>query len=264
LKIAVSAEGPTLDAKVGSRFGTSGYMLIVDLQTMKLDPVPLGAGQGQRGGGMQAVVAAIGHRVKVVLTGYCGPQALAHLSDNGIKVIDGLEGTVIDVIDTYRREELSNPEIGYPDLSRSQRSRSGRIQASLYASAKQFGNILPIMAGVILLMGLFSALVSKTLITMVFSGKRVLDNLWGACLGSILAGNPINSYIIGSELLDQGVGLVAVTSFMVAWVSVGLVQLPAEMASLGVRFALIRNLVAFVFSMIIASLTVFISHLITV
>ena len=63
--------------------------------------------------------------------------------------------------------------------------------------------------------------------------------------------------IIGGELLAQGVSLVAVTAFLIAWVTVGVVQLPAESILLGRRFALLRNIISFVFSVIVAIITVF-------
>jgi uncharacterized membrane protein YraQ (UPF0718 family) len=79
-----------------------------------------------------------------------------------------------------------------------------------------------------------------------------VNSVIGSLLGSVSAGNPIVSYIIGGELLDQGVSITAVTAFLVAWVTVGLVQLPAEMALLGKRFALYRNGFAFISSMVVA------------
>ena len=124
------------------------------------------------------------------------------------------------------------------------------------SSARQFVNLLPILIGVVLLIGLFDAFISKELLTSIFSGNTILDTLWGASFGSILAGNPINSYIIGGELLDYGVSLFAVTAFVIAWVTVGLVQLPMEIAALGKKFALLRNGLSFILSIIIAMLTV--------
>ena len=85
-----------------------------------------------------------------------------------------------------------------------------------------------------------------------------LDSFIGSLVGSISAGNPITSYIFGGEMLSQGVGLIAVTAFIVSWVTVGIIQLPAESAILGKRFALLRNLTAFVFSIIVAIITVLI------
>ncbi len=57
-------------------------------------------------------------------------------------------------------------------------------------------------------------------------------------------------------MLQAGVSLVAVTAFLVAWVTVGLVQFPAEAILLGRRFALRRNLLSFFFSILVALATV--------
>ena len=82
-----------------------------------------------------------------------------------------------------------------------------------------------------------------------FSGNAVLDSFLGAVAGSIAAGNPINSYVIGGELLINGVSLMAIGAFIFAWVTVGLVQFPAESMMLGRRFAVTRNIVSFCMAM---------------
>jgi len=133
---------------------------------------------------------------------------------------------------------------------------------ALRSSVKQFANILPILIGVVLCIGLFNAFVSKEALASIFSGNAVVDTLWGACFGSILAGNPINSYVIGASLLNHGVSLFAVTALIVTWVTVGLVQLPAEIASLGLRFALLRNGLCLILAIPVAILTVVILNFI--
>jgi len=89
-----------------------------------------------------------------------------------------------------------------------------------------------------------------------------LDTFWGACFGSILAGNPINSYVIAGELLKYGISLFAITALIVTWVTVGLVQLPAEIAALGKKFALVRNALCFILAIPIAILTVVMVNLV--
>ena len=79
-----------------------------------------------------------------------------------------------------------------------------------------------------------------------------------------MAGNPVTSYVLGGEFLTQGVGLVAVTAFIVAWVTVGLVQLPAEALLLGKKFAVTRNIVSFFFAIIVALITAGIMYLLGV
>jgi len=118
----------------------------------------------------------------------------------------------------------------------------------------------PIITGVIILMGLFNTFVPKKFINSFFH-HNTLDPIIGALFGSAFAGNPINSYIIGGELLKSGVGLVAVTSFLVSWITVGFLQIPAEMMFLGKKFSILRNTLSFLFSIIVAIITVYIFNL---
>ena len=130
-----------------------------------------------------------------------------------------------------------------------------KLKEALIKSAKSLYQTLPILIGAILLVSLANALIPKTFYSTVFRNNIFLDPFIGSAIGSILAGSPITSYIIGGELLKQGISLVAVTAFLVAWVTVGMVQLPAESVMLGKKFAVVRNITAFLFSIIVAIIT---------
>jgi uncharacterized membrane protein YraQ (UPF0718 family) len=58
--------------------------------------------------------------------------------------------------------------------------------------------------------------------------------------------------VLGGELLEAGVGLEAETAFLITWVTVGITHLSAESLLLGRRFAIVRNVVAFVGALVIA------------
>jgi len=134
-------------------------------------------------------------------------------------------------------------------------------EQAVRSASNQIKGLLPVMIGVILLVGLFRAFISEEFLASLFSGRMVWDSLWGASIGSVFAGNPINSYIIGRQLLEQGVSLVAVTAFICSWVTVGLIQLPAEGSALGWQFAVVRNFSCFVLSMAISFVMMFILNL---
>jgi predicted Fe-Mo cluster-binding NifX family protein len=251
LKIAVSTDGHDLDSRVEHRFGTSRYLMIIDTETMAFEVVP-NPGIVRQGGGMQAVAVAIDRKVDTVLTGYCSPTGEDYLSANNIKLLTGVEGTVREVIERYQDGDYDYPRPGVTDG----RISRDKIVHALKRSGEQFYKIMPIIMGVILLIGLFQVFVTKEFVSSVFTGNRAWDTFFGACFGTLVAGNPVNSYIIGGELLKFGVGLFGVTAFILAWVNVGLIQLPAESAALGWKFALVRNGLSFVLSMLIATLTV--------
>ena len=264
MKIAISAEGPDLDARVGDKFGTSKYLLIIDLDSGDLEATPNPGASGQRGAGMQAVVLAISRDIQAVLTGYCSPAVRSHLAASGIEVLGGLTGTVGEVVESFKKGDLREhikAEIA-SESGKGRFDRAALVQA-LRSSGNQFSALLPILIGVVLLIGLFNVLISKDVLASIFSGNLALDTLWGACFGSILAGSPISSYVIGGELLDYGISLFAVTAFILTWVTVGLVQLPAEIAALGSKFAVLRTALCFVLSLPIAVLTVVVVNLIS-
>jgi len=119
-----------------------------------------------------------------------------------------------------------------------------------------FLDMLPIFLSIILLISLFFTLIPKSLYINFFTKNPILNSIIGAVLGSIFTGNPITSYIIGGELLKAGIGLIAVTAFVLSWVTVGIISLPAECYFLGKRFGIARNILSFVFAIIISILVV--------
>lgn len=135
---------------------------------------------------------------------------------------------------------------------------SGKLRTALFKAGKALWKSTPMILGVVLLISLANAVLPESSYSTVFSKDPLLDPFIGSTIGSVLAGNPITSYIIGGELLKEGVSLLAVTAFLVAWVSVGIVQFPAEAVLLGRKFAAVRNVSAFAFSIIVAILTVLI------
>jgi predicted Fe-Mo cluster-binding NifX family protein len=252
LKIAVSSDSSNLNAGVAQRFGISHYLIIVDTETMEIEAIPNPGAAGKAAAGVQAVVIAISKEVDTVLTGYCSPTAMKYLRDNGIEVVTGVEGIVAEAVAQYRKQAHAIParSMDEPDFA------GAALIDALKRSGMQIVNMLPIFVGVVLIIGLFKTFISKDLLSSIFSGNALLDTLFGTGLGSILAGNPLNSYVIGGEMLEQGVSLFAMTAFITAWVIIGLVQLPAEMAALGKKFALIRNALSMVLCIAISILTV--------
>ena len=112
--------------------------------------------------------------------------------------------------------------------------------------------MLPILIGVIFLVGLVRAAIPPYYYKKIFFHSPLLDSFFGALFGSFMAGNPITSYVLGGEFLKQGVSLVAVLAFIVAWVTVGMVQMPAEAIFLGKKFAIVRNIISFLFAIVVA------------
>ena len=122
---------------------------------------------------------------------------------------------------------------------------------------RTFINVLPIIVGMMLATSLVVTMFPEQVSSGLFGNGEIIDTLLGASIGSIAAGHPLASYLLGGELLGGGVSLIAVTALVVTWVTVGIVQLPAEALMLGTRFALYRNIVCFIAAIAIAFLTVY-------
>ena len=232
MKIAVSSDSSNLSARVAQRFGISPYLIIVDPETMEIEAVPNPGAAGKQGAGVQAVVLAISKKVDMVLTGYCSPTAVKYLADNGIDVVTGVKGTVAEAVAQYRKQAHAIPARSMDETD----FAGAALLPALKRSGMQIVNLLPIFVGVVLLIGLFNAFISKDLLSSIFSGNALLDTLFGTGLGSILAGNPLNSYVIGGEMLEQGVSLFAIMISYFGWVYVALLTLFTVSGSLAVGY----------------------------
>lgn len=256
MKIAIPATAPNLEAHVENRLGTAAYLLVIDTEDMSFEAVagpPRSAGPGS---GIHTIAMAMDRGATAILTGFISPQIAATLGRNGIEVIMPVAGRVMDVVETYKKGGFSEISGEPPSCSKPAApfSRS-RFQDALKKSVRQFYGLVPVLIGVVLLVGLFRGFVSREMLVAIFSGKPIQDVFLGAGVGSVLAGNPVNSYVIGETLLNMGVGLYGTTALMLCWVNVGIVQLPAEISALGMRFALCRTLAAFCMAMGVAMLT---------
>ena len=135
-------------------------------------------------------------------------------------------------------------------------------RVALKKTIKGIGQMFPIILGVLLLISFVMVGIPTTFYARIFTGNPISDPLIGAAFGSIAIGSPITSYILGGELLKNGISMVAITAFIVCWVSVGVLQLPAEALFLGKRFAIIRGIVSFIAAIIIALLATYTQGLI--
>ncbi len=144
---------------------------------------------------------------------------------------------------------MNRKKEGRPDQPRP------RFVKVLGRSSLAFASMIPLLLGVIGLVGLFQVVVTPEMLGSLFGGNPLADTLVGTLTGAVAAGNPMISYILGGELLGQGISLYAVVAFILSWVTLGFIQLPAEVEVFGGRFTLLRNLLAFVFTMLIAALT---------
>lgn len=127
---------------------------------------------------------------------------------------------------------------------------------ALKKSVLSFAATFPLLLGVILLVAMAQSLITPEKIATWFGNGVLSDTLIGTAVGAVASGNPSIGYLVGGELLVQGVSLFAITAFILAWVTLGLVGLPAEIGVFGLRFTVVRNLLSLVFTFLISIVTV--------
>jgi predicted Fe-Mo cluster-binding NifX family protein len=106
MRIAITATGPDLEAKVDPRFGRCPHFLIVETEDLSFEAVENPNAALGSGAGIQSARLMAERGVKHVLTGNCGPNAHQTLSAAGIEVIVGCSGAVRDVIEQFKAGQL--------------------------------------------------------------------------------------------------------------------------------------------------------------
>jgi len=178
----------------------------------------------------------------------------------GIQAIALSTGFYRRLLEQYGSIEPEQPRL-FDDsmqvIKKTEPMQKERLQTSLRKTARTFINLLPIIIGMLLLTSLAVTVFPENISADLFGGSDALGALIGASVGSVAAGHPLTSYLLGGEFLKSGVSLVAVTALIVSWVTVGIVQLPAEALMLGTRFAIYRNVICFFSAVAIAFLSVY-------
>lgn len=102
MKLAIPADGQTLDAAVAERFGRAPFLLLVDSKTLAFRVVVNEVNvQAAQGAGLQTAERTVREEAAVLLTSNCGPKALSLLAAAGIKVYHGAAGTVRGAISAW-------------------------------------------------------------------------------------------------------------------------------------------------------------------
>jgi predicted Fe-Mo cluster-binding NifX family protein len=108
MKIAVTSKGKDLDSQVDPRFGRAAYILIVNTDSFEFEVVDNSENANAlKGAGIQAAVMISDKGAKVLLTGFCGPNAFKTLEVAGVKVSNDVSGTVRNAVNAFNKGELS-------------------------------------------------------------------------------------------------------------------------------------------------------------
>jgi predicted Fe-Mo cluster-binding NifX family protein len=104
MKIAVTAKGTNLDADVDPRFGRAAYILIVDTETLEYEAVDNQENiNALKGAGIQAATMVSRKGAEVLLTGFCGPNAVKTLNAAKVKVAADVSGKVKEAVEAFNQ-----------------------------------------------------------------------------------------------------------------------------------------------------------------
>lgn len=106
MRIAVTAQGSSLDSQVSSVFGRCPDFVFVDTDTMAFEAVPNPAAGSQGGAGVRAASFAVERGAEAVVTGNIGPNVQRVLGNAGLEVFAAESGTVRQAVEAFRAGNL--------------------------------------------------------------------------------------------------------------------------------------------------------------
>jgi len=128
-----------------------------------------------------------------------------------------------------------------------------KTKAALMKAWKAFENILPQTLVIFLILGFALAIFSpETIRKLIGEESGYLGALVAAVLGSVTLIPGFIAFPLAAALLKSGAGYMQIAAFVSTLMMVGIITIPIERKTFGMKAALTRNIAAFVFSLIVA------------
>lgn len=128
-----------------------------------------------------------------------------------------------------------------------------KTKKALIKAWNSFKNILPLLLGVILLMGLMLSILDTKLISRIIGEKSgAVGVLLASVVGSITLIPGFIAFPTAALLLEGGAGYIQIAAFVQTLMMVGIVTLPMEIKYFNKKVAILRNVISFVLSIGVA------------
>ena len=112
MKICITSSGPSLEAEMDPRFGRCQYFIFADPQSLELEVIENPNLAASGGAGIQSAQLVANRGVEAVITGQVGPNAYTTLQAGKVRIITGVAGKVRDLLEKYKKGELTSSAQG--------------------------------------------------------------------------------------------------------------------------------------------------------
>lgn len=128
-----------------------------------------------------------------------------------------------------------------------------KTKKALLKGWKSIENILPQFLGIILVVGITLAVLKPEMISnIVGNNSGILGVIFSAVIGSIIMMPTFVAFSTGDMLLKSGAGVAQVIALISTLTLIGIITIPLEAKFIGKKATIYRNILAFVFSIIVA------------
>jgi len=128
-----------------------------------------------------------------------------------------------------------------------------KTKMALKKAWKSFENILPQFLSILVIIGIMLALLSpETISRLIGKQSGWIGMVIASIIGSVTLIPGFIAFPLASALLKSGAGYMQIAVFVSTLMMVGIVTMPVEMKYFGKKATILRNVLAFVFSYIVA------------
>lgn len=128
-----------------------------------------------------------------------------------------------------------------------------KTKKALIKAWKSFENILPLLLGIIFIVGILIAVLNAQVISkLIGSNSGFLGVAISSTVGAITLIPGFIAFPTAALLLENGAGYMQIAAFISSLMMVGIVTLPMEFKYFGKKISIVRNILAFLFSFLVA------------
>ncbi|MDR5658457.1 permease [Serpentinicella sp. ANB-PHB4] len=118
---------------------------------------------------------------------------------------------------------------------------------------KSFENILPQFVAILIIVGIMLSILSPEMISKLIGDQSGFTGMiFASLIGAITLIPGFVAFPLAAALLNSGAGFMQIAVFISTLMMVGIVTIPVEITYFGKKATILRNLLAFGFSFIVA------------